>query len=120
MAKVPQPGKSVRGSSSGRPLMAALDLLGHRWLLRVVWELRNGPIGFRSLAQQCDSVSTAVLRDRVLELAEAGIVEQNDERQYQLTPLGHDLIVALTPIDAWSKRWAIAIGGRADVDPTPT
>ncbi len=106
MPRVPQPGKPVRGSSSGRPLMAALDLLGHRWLLRVVWELRDGPVGFRALAQQCDGVSTAVLRDRVLELAEAGIVDQNDERQYRLTRLGQELIVALTPIDAWSKRWA--------------
>jgi DNA-binding HxlR family transcriptional regulator len=106
LPKIPQPGKSVRGSATGRPLMAALDLLGHRWLLRVVWELREGPVGFRALSQQCDGVSTAVLRDRVLELMEAGIVEQNDERHYHLTKLGHDLIVALTPIDAWSKRWA--------------
>ena len=86
--------------------MAALDLLGRRWLLRVVWELRDGAVGFRALAERCDAVSTAVLRDRVLELAEAGIVEQNDDRHYQLTKLGHELIMALTPIDAWSKRWA--------------
>ena len=110
MPRVPQPGKPVRGSSSGRPLMAALDLLGHRWLLRVVWELRDGPVGFRALSQRCDGVSTAVLRDRVLELADANIVEQDDERRYQLTSLGHELIGALTPIDAWSKRWADNIG----------
>lgn len=109
MPNVPHPGTPVRGSSKGRPLMAALDLLGHRWLLRVVWELRNGPVGFRALSQQCDSVSTAVLRDRVLELAQAGLVEQDMQRHYQLTPLGHELIVALTPIDAWSKRWAAKI-----------
>ena len=110
MPRVPQPGQPVRGSSSGRPLMAALDLLGHRWLLRVVWELRDGPVGFRALSQRCDGVSTAVLRDRVLELADANIVEQDDERRYQLTSLGHELIGALTPIDAWSKRWADNIG----------
>lgn len=109
MPRLPQPGRPVRGSSSGRPLMAALDLLGHRWLLRVVWELRDGPVGFRALAERCDGVSTAVLRDRVVELSEAGIVGQNAERQYLLTPLGSELIGALTPIDAWSKRWAKTI-----------
>jgi DNA-binding HxlR family transcriptional regulator len=113
MPRVPQPGKPVRGSSSGRPLMAALDLLGHRWLLRVVWELREGPVGFRALAQRCDGVSTAVLRDRCVELTDAGIVEQNDDRQYLLTRLGGELIDALTPIDAWSKRWA---GSLRDAD----
>ncbi len=114
MPRVPQPGRPVRGSASGRPLMAALDLLGHRWLLRVVWELRDEAVGFRALAQRCDGVSTAVLRDRVLELAGAGVVEQDDERRYRLTALGHELIVALTPIDAWSRRWAKQL----DVEPS--
>ncbi|HTO53257.1 MAG TPA: transcriptional regulator, partial [Myxococcota bacterium] len=43
----PRPGAAVRGSRSGRPIMAALDLLGRRWALRVLWELRNGPHSFR-------------------------------------------------------------------------
>ena len=41
----PIPGKPVRGSKTGRPIMALLDLLGRRWALRVLWELRNGPVG---------------------------------------------------------------------------
>ena len=44
------PGRPVRGSTSGRPLMAALDLFGRRWMLRVMWELRDGPAGFREPA----------------------------------------------------------------------
>ena len=32
----------VRGSQSGRPIMALLDLLGRRWSLRIIWELRDG------------------------------------------------------------------------------
>jgi DNA-binding HxlR family transcriptional regulator len=34
--------RSVRGSKSGRPIMALLDLLGRRWTLRILWELREG------------------------------------------------------------------------------
>ena len=44
---LPVPGTPVRGSRTGRPLMATFDLLGRRWMLRVLWELRTGPIGFR-------------------------------------------------------------------------
>jgi DNA-binding HxlR family transcriptional regulator len=106
VVRVPQPGGPVRGSTSGRPLMAALDLLGHRWLLRVVWELRADPVGFRALAAQCGGVSTAVLRDRLTELTAAGIVDQDNERRYKLTGLGHELIDALAPLDDWSTRWA--------------
>ena len=32
---------AVRGSRSGRPVMALLDLLGRRWTLRIIWELRE-------------------------------------------------------------------------------
>ena len=32
---------AVRGSRTGRPIMALLDLLGRRWTLRIIWELRE-------------------------------------------------------------------------------
>ena len=41
--------KRVRGSTTGRPIMALLDLLGRRWTLRIVWELREEPKRFREL-----------------------------------------------------------------------
>jgi hypothetical protein len=45
----PKPGKPVRGSQTGRPIMTLLDLLGRRWTLRILWELREETIGFRVL-----------------------------------------------------------------------
>src|ERR1700761_9078934 len=87
----PQPGNPVRGSTQGRPLMAALDLLGRRWALRVLWELRDGPLGFRALQAACDGMSSSVLRERLRELGEAGIVEQEADETYGLTDLGDDL-----------------------------
>ncbi len=47
--------RAVRGSKSGRPIMALLDLLGRRWMLRIIWELRNGPLTSRALRQACDA-----------------------------------------------------------------
>ena len=105
--RTPQPGRSVRGSTTGRPLMAALDLLGRRWALRLLWELRNGPLGARTLREQCDDMSTSVLYQRLNELAAAGLVSKNDAGAYTLTALGSDLGSALQPLDDWSQRWAI-------------
>src|SRR3546814_18933442 len=45
----PLPRQPVRGSSTGRPIMAALDLLGRRWCLRILWELRGPSLTFRAL-----------------------------------------------------------------------
>jgi DNA-binding HxlR family transcriptional regulator len=96
----------VRGSASGRPIMAALDLLGRRWSLRVLWELRDGPVGARALRDRCDGMSPSVLYERLRELTDAGLVAQTDDQRYELTRIGRDLGAALEPLDRWSRRWA--------------
>ena len=102
----PRPGKPVRGSRTGRPIMAALDLLGRRWALRVLWELRDGnPLSFRELRDRCDKMSTSVLNQRLAELREAGLVESG-KGGYRLTKQGQQLEEALAPLDVWAKRWA--------------
>jgi DNA-binding HxlR family transcriptional regulator len=108
MARTPTPGRRVRGSTSGRPLMAALDLFGRRWALRVLWELRSGPLGARAILATCEGLSPSVLYERLRELREAGLVEQDESSRYVLTPLGRDLGEAIGPLDAWSRRWARA------------
>jgi DNA-binding HxlR family transcriptional regulator len=101
----PLPGRAVRGSTRGRPLMAALDLLGRRWALRVLWELRDGPLGFRALQAACDGMSSSVLRDRLSELGDAGLIARRPDETYGLTPLGADLRRSLAPLARWADRW---------------
>ena len=103
-SEAPVPGKPVRGSRTGRPLMAALDLLGRRGALRVLWELRSGnAFTFRALQDAAD-LSPATLNTRLRELREAGIIDAEDG--YRLTSLGAQLLPALEPLNQWSARWA--------------
>src|SRR3977135_4139882 len=67
--------RSVRGSTSGRPIMALLDLLGRRWSLRILWELRDQPLTSRALRTACDDASPTVLQARLSDLREANLVE---------------------------------------------
>ncbi len=106
MANTPMPGRRVRGSETGRPLMAALDLLGRRWALRILWELRVGPLGARALRDKCDEMSSSVLYERLKELQQAGLVQQDDALNYGLTPSGRELGDAIEPLTQWSRRWA--------------
>ena len=92
--------------------MAALDLLGRRWALRIMWELREGPRGFRALQADCDGMSSSVLRDRLRELVEAVVVERTDDDTYALSALGQELAEALAPLTGWSQRWAKAVARR--------
>ena len=110
----PAPGAAVRGSSTGRPIMALLDLLGRRWSLRVLWELRGGEsLTFRELQARCAEVSSSVLNDRLRELREAGIVTATPGEGYSLTREGAQLIDDLAPLDGWAKRWARRAARRA-------
>lgn len=97
--------------------MALFDLLGRRWTLRILWELRNGPLTFRQLRAAADQASPSVLNQRLSELKHAQLV-QLENIGYALTPLGQELIGALQPTLAWSKRWAQHYPDAAD-EPSP-
>src|SRR5256885_10255749 len=84
--------RAVRGSKSGRPIMALLDLLGRRWTLRILWELREQPLTSRALRAACDEASPTVLQARLSELREAGLVELMPGNGYRLTAIGRELL----------------------------
>jgi DNA-binding HxlR family transcriptional regulator len=92
--------------------MAALDLFGRRWCLRIIWELRDGELGFRPLQQRCDQMSSSVLRQRLTELVEAGLLHQLPDSRYALTPLGQQAYRALRPLIRWSDQWAEDMASR--------
>ena len=86
--------------------MALLDLLGRRWALRVLWELREERrLTFRELLA-ASATSPSVLNTRLKELRESGIVEHDDEAGYGLTREGADLLDRLMPLHEWAERWA--------------
>lgn len=102
----PLPGRNVRGSRTGRPVMALLDLLGRRGTLRLLWELRDGrPQSFRLLRASADGISPSVMNNRLKELREARVVELA-EAGYSLTRPGLELVRHLKPLSRWAEAWA--------------
>ncbi|MBX3271357.1 MAG: helix-turn-helix transcriptional regulator [Sandaracinaceae bacterium] len=91
--------------STPRPIMQLLDLVGRRWTLRILWELRDASLSFRALRERCDDLSPSVLNARLAELRDAGLVELGDEG-YALSAEGRALGQHLLPLDAWARRWA--------------
>lgn len=103
-ASGPQIGKPVRGSTTGKPIMVVLDLLGRKSTLRVLWELRGGnPYKFRELQAAADT-NPSLLNTRLRELRDAGIVS-HDGAGYALTGEGMSLLDALHPLSEWAVEW---------------
>ncbi|HEY0817903.1 MAG TPA: helix-turn-helix domain-containing protein [Rhizobacter sp.] len=102
--KTPRIGSPVRGSTSGRPIMVALDLLGRRGALRIFWELRHGEqMTFRALQEACDT-NPSLLNTRIKELRDVGLLE-HEEGGYRLAPEGRKLMVSLGPFCDWAEGW---------------
>lgn len=101
---IPIPGKPVRGSQSGAPIMAIFDLLGRRWAMGIIWNLNKGPATFRGLQEQCETISPSILNKRIKELREARLIDRSLEG-YVLTPMGEQLFALLEPFKGWSAAW---------------
>lgn len=112
-ASILNPGQPVRGSRTGRPVMALLDLLGRRSALRLLWELRDGKaLTFRALQEAADT-NPSLLNTRLGELRAAQLVGHAGEG-YVLTALGQELLAVLLPVATWAEGWA----RRAITDPS--
>jgi len=98
--------RTVRGSRSGRPIMALLDLLGRRWSLRIMWELREGSLTSRALRTACDDASPTVVQARLTELRDAGLIELVPGDGYRLTGLGQELNETFLPLHRFAERWS--------------
>jgi DNA-binding HxlR family transcriptional regulator len=108
---MPKPAKTttkrpVRGSRTGRPIMVLLDLLGRRWSLRILWELRERPLTSRALRSACDEASPTVLQARLSELREAGFIELGDGGGYALTAQGRELGEKFMPLHHFAEKWS--------------
>lgn len=101
--------RPVRGSETGRPIMVLLDVLGQRWSLRILWELRDGRQSFRLLRARCDDISPSVLNARLKALRSLELVDLAPDG-YGYTPHGEALAKRLVSLDLWANDWAREIG----------
>ena len=79
--------------------------------LRIIWELRDGPLTSRALRTACDEASPTVMQARLSELREAGLVELRAGDGYRLTALGRELMESFLPLHRFAERWSRQMAG---------
>lgn len=87
-------------------MRTAMELLGQRWIMRVIWELEPGALGFLELRRRMGNCSSSMLSERLRHLSAAELVTKNDDGAWELTVQGADLGTALAPVWDWAERWA--------------
>jgi DNA-binding HxlR family transcriptional regulator len=91
-------------STTARPLAELLELLGRRWTLRILWELRDRTLSFNGLRRAVGGMSQSVLVTRLTELFGAGLVA-DVPGGYGLTARGAELVAQLAGLEIWAEQW---------------
>ena len=95
------------------PVATSVALIGGKWKLLLLRNLRERPWRFNELMRDLDGISQKVLTDSLRQMADDGLVYRHDYRQmpprveYSLTPLGRELlpvIDALADFGAYYKQ----------------
>ena len=87
----------------------AIDLLGRRWTLAIVWaSAEAGAVRFNEFKQTLEGIPPGTLAARLVELEEAGVLERHvfDTRpprvEYRLTDEGLRLKRVVDALAAWA------------------
>jgi DNA-binding HxlR family transcriptional regulator len=100
-----------------------LDIVGDKWSLLVVRNLRAGPRRFTELKRSIDGISQRMLTVTLRSLERDGILTRTVHNvmppnvSYQLTPMGLTLREAAAPLLEWSIVYlALIDAARAEYD----
>jgi DNA-binding HxlR family transcriptional regulator len=89
--------------ASEKAVEGVLDLLGRRWALRLVWELRRSTRSFSELRERT-GISPSVLSLRLQELVQADVLERDAGRRYRLSGRGRELARILYELNRWAEQ----------------
>lgn len=90
-----------------RAVESVLDLLGRRWALRLVWELRRSTLSFSELRERT-GISPSVLSARLRELVDSGVLERDGTRRYRLSGRGRELARILYELNRWAEQAGVS------------
>ncbi len=91
-------------------LARVTDVVGNRWTLLILRELRPGPRRFTDLVEGLPGISRKLLSERLRDLEADGIITRTElpppaaRHVYELTEDGRDLFSAMTPLIAWGAK----------------
>ncbi|WP_437050233.1 winged helix-turn-helix transcriptional regulator [Streptomyces sp. enrichment culture] len=97
---------------------AAMDVIGGKWKVLILWALGERPCRFGALRRELPGVTEKVLAAQLRELEADGIVhrEEYDEVpprvEYSLTPRGAALNEALEALGAWGREHVLGAAHR--------
>ena len=92
------------------PVLYALNLLGGKWRLPIIWNLLNGGLRYNQLKRQLQGITNIMLTRSLQDLEEYGLVKRVQHSaipphvEYFLTEHAKKLIPAMMVIREWGEE----------------
>lgn len=104
------------------PVAMAAEIFCSRWTPLILREMYCGTRRFNDLRRGVPRMSPTLLSKRLVEMREAGIIEEVPAKQggkeYQLTIAGEDLKPIVMAMGFWAQRWVDSKVSLKNLDPT--
>lgn len=104
------------------PVAMAAEIFCSRWTPLILRELVAGTRRFNDLRRGVPRMSPSLLSKRLVEMREAGIIEEVPTKQggkeYQLTAAGEDLKPIVMALGIWGQRWVESKLSLKNLDPS--
>jgi DNA-binding HxlR family transcriptional regulator len=116
----------MREKMYGCGLEAALEVIGGKWKVLILWALRSEAHRFGELRRLVQGISEKMLIQHLKEMEADGIVKRRDFKEvpprveYALTPFGQSLYAALEPLCAWGTLHMKRIEARKEASEART
>jgi len=100
-------------NSNDRTDAPALEQIGDRWTLLIIWASLNGITRFDDYQRHL-GVARNILSTRLRRLLDLGVLVKRPVHdgarrlEYRVTPKGQDLRSALEQIEIWGEKWDVA------------
>lgn len=95
------------------PVVGTAEIISKRWVLIIIHNLTQGPLGFNDLKKRIGEISSKTLSTSLAYLAEEGIVARTVHSnspirvEYSLTQKGSDLEHLIEAMRGWGEKWLV-------------
>lgn len=116
------PGFEFNGRPYHNPVELALDVIGGKWKMPILWRLAQRTWRYGELRRELPAISHKMLTQQLRELERDGLITRTvhpvvpPHVDYDITRLGRTALPSIESLRTWGASYRRARGGRATTD----
>jgi DNA-binding HxlR family transcriptional regulator len=109
--EVAVPRFELRGRTYNNPVELALDVIGGKWKMPILWRLKDRVWRYGELKRSLGRITHKMLTEQLRELERDGLLVRTvypvvpPKVEYSMTPLGHSAVPVIEQLRQWGEEF---------------